>query len=128
MQTQHARLFRQGPLSVFGDVIPLPKWIELVAIEVVVMDKCRLRFLVYAGVWFDPGIGRFAKIAWQADEGEFVVPSDRHQSNHSSGAAVVGHDDTPPLAGGRIAHTALMEPQAAVVGLRARGCRAGHAQ
>ena len=96
--------------------------------EVVVVDERRLRLLREAGVGLDPGVGRFAKIARQADEREAVVPSDGHQGDHAAGAAVVGHDDAPPLARGRIDDAALMKPESAVVRAGARGRHRGHAQ
>ncbi len=128
METKHAGLFGEGPLGVIGDVVPLPVRIELAAVEVVVMDERRLGILGDAGVGLDPGVGGLAQIARQADEREAVVPGDGNQGDHSPRAAVVGHDDAPPLAGGGIDHAALVEGQAAVAGGGASGRRGGHAE
>ncbi len=128
MEPQHAGLLRERPLGVVGHVVPLPERIELATVEVVVVDERRLGLLNMAGVGLEPGIGRLAQIAGQADEREVIVPGDRHQGNHAAGAAVVRHDDAPPLARGRVAHAALVQPQAAVAGGGTRGRRGGHAQ
>ena len=98
MQAKHAGLFGKGPLRVVGNVVPLPKRIQFADVEVVVVDKRRLRILSVAYVWFDPSIGRLAKISRKSDERETVVPSYRHQGNHAARAAVVRHDDAPPFA------------------------------
>ena len=102
MQAQHAGLLGERPLGVIGHVIPLPVRIELAAVEVVVVDERRLGILRDAGVGLDPGVGRLAQIARQADEREAVVPGDGDQGDHAAGAAVVRHDDAPPLARGCI--------------------------
>ena len=128
VETQPARLFRQGPFRVIRNMIPLPKRIELAGVEVVIVYECRFGFLGISGVGLDPCIGRFTQIARQADQRKTVVPSDRDQRNHATGADMVRHDDAPPLARGGIAHAALVKSQSAVIGLGAKGCHAGYAQ
>ena len=128
MQTQHAGLFGERPLGIIRNVIPLPVRIQFAAVKVVVPDISWLGRLRESGVRLDPGVGGLAQIARQSDERKAVVPSDGNQRNHAAGAAVVGHDDAPPFARRRLAHAALMQPQAAVIGPGASGCRAGHAQ
>ena len=109
-------------------MIPLRVRIQLGAIEVVVVDECRLGLLPVAAVRLDPGVGSFAEVARQADEREAVVPRDGDQGDHAPRAAVVGHDDAPPFAGGSVHNAALMQPEPAVVGLGAQGRSARHAQ
>ena len=128
MEAKHTMLLDEGPFGVIGDMVPLPKRIELAAVEVVVVDERRLGFLGVTGIGFEPCIGRFTQIARQADERKVVVPGDGNQGNHAAGAAMIGHDDAPPFARGRIAHAALVQPHAAVVGVGARRRHGGHAQ
>ena len=120
MQSEHAGLVAQRPACVVGNVIPLPDRVELRSVEVVAADKGRLGLLQVPRVRLDPGIGRFAEIAWQADERELVVPGDRDQGDQAADAAVVLHDDAPPLAGGRVDDAALMQRESAA-GIRIAG-------
>ena len=121
METQRAGLLGQGPFAVIGDMVPLPKRIELAAVEVVVVEERGLGFLHMARVGLDPGIGRFAEIARQADEREAVVPSDGNQRNHAASAAMIRHDNAPPFTRRRVNNAALMQSQASVIGLGAKG-------
>ena len=108
-------------------MVPLPLRIQR-AVEVVVVDERGLRGLRDTRAGLDPGIRRFAKIARQADEREVVIPRDGDQRDHAACAAVVGHDDAPPLARRGIDHAALMKRESAVVRADARGRHRGHAQ
>ena len=98
MESQHAAFFGKRPLGIVGNMVPLPERIHLAAVKIVVVDKRRLRFLHVTGVGFEPGVGRLAQISRQSDERKIVVPRDRDERGHAAGAAVVRHEDAPPLA------------------------------
>src|ERR1035438_1817873 len=108
MQAKHTKLLGERPFAVIGNVIPLPAGIQLAAVEVIVWNIGRLGFLSVTGVGLDPSIGCLAQIAWQTDERKTIVPSDRNQRNHATGAAVIRHDNAPPFTRRRVAHAALM--------------------
>src|SRR5450759_1327558 len=127
MQAEHTGFLSDRPLGVIGYVIPLPKWIQLAAVEVVVVDERRLGFLGIASIGLDPGIGRLAEISRQTDEWEAVIPSDGNQRNHAACTAMVGHDDAPPFARRGVHNASLMDPKSAITGLGARRCRGRHA-
>ena len=64
-----------------------------------------------ARVRFDPGVRRLTEVAWQTDKRESGFPRDWDQRNHAADAAVVLHDDAPPLARKRIDDAALVKRQ-----------------